>query len=483
MILKRFYDEQLAQASYLIGCSESGTALVVDPLRDVEQYLAAARAARVRITHVTETHIHADFVSGARELAARSNALLLLSAEGGAEWQYGYTQESSVRLLHEGDRFQVGNVIVDVMHAPGHTPEHIIFFITDGAAADRPIGVVTGDFVFVGDVGRPDLLERAARVEGSMVQSARTLFRSLQRFKQQPDYLQIWPGHGAGSACGKGLSAIPHSTVGYERIFNWAFSRDEEEAFVQAVLSGQPAPPRYFAQMKRINRDGPPLLNGFAQPSALDAAGLARVLEEGGVLIDTRRPDQFARRHIAGTLNIPLDGSFSTWAGWLLPYDRPLYLLTDARLPQVSAQVVKTLAVIGLDDVRGQATDAVFDAWSGQGGALATIGQVQSPALAAELANGAVDVLDVRARSEWDAGHLAGARHIPLGELPDRLDELSPDRPLVVHCQSGARSAIAASVLQAHGFGNVRNLVGGFGEWQRKGQAVERSEPALEEVP
>src|SRR5688572_8202968 len=210
MILKRFYDEKLAQASYLLGCSVTGQALVIDPNRDVEPYMKAAAAERVRITHVTETHIHADFVSGTRELATRTGATMLLSAEGGADWQYGFRADKDVQLLHDGDRFSVGNIKIEVRHTPGHTPEHIIFFVTDGAAADKPIGVVTGDFVFVGDVGRPDLLEKAARVKGTMADSARQLFASLQTFKQLPDYLQIWPGHGAGSACGNGLSSMPH---------------------------------------------------------------------------------------------------------------------------------------------------------------------------------------------------------------------------------------------------------------------------------
>jgi hydroxyacylglutathione hydrolase len=257
MILKRFYNEPLAQASYLIGCAATGEALVIDPNRDIDQYLEEARASRLHITHVTETHIHADFVSGARELAARSGARLYLSAEGGDDWQYEFRAEPNVEPVRDGDRFKVGNIIVDVMHTPGHTPEHIIFFITDGAAADEPIGVVTGDFVFVGDVGRPDLLEKAAHVKGSMERGARELFSSLQRFKRQPDYLQIWPGHGAGSACGKGLSAIPHSTVGYERKFNWAFAIESEAEFAAAGLAGQPEPPRYFGEMKRINREGP----------------------------------------------------------------------------------------------------------------------------------------------------------------------------------------------------------------------------------
>src|SRR6185369_6518520 len=285
-ILKRFYDENLAQASYLIGCSVTGNAIVIDPNRDVDQYIEAARDERLRITHVAETHIHADFVSGSRELAARTGATIYLSAEGGTDWQYGFRNDANVQLVHDGDRIKVGNVQIQVAHTPGHTPEHITFFITDGAAADRPIAAVTGDFVFVGDVGRPDLLERAANVKGTMIDGARQLFKSLQAFKQQPDYLQIWPGHGAGSACGKGLSSIPHSTVGYERKFNWAFSMESESEFVDAVLAGQPEPPRYFGEMKRINRAGPRPLGGVPLPPELAPEELEGLLLKKALVID-----------------------------------------------------------------------------------------------------------------------------------------------------------------------------------------------------
>jgi len=263
MFFKRFYDTKLAQASYLIGCQQTGEALVVDPNRDVEQYVTAADAEGLRVTHVTETHIHADFVSGARELAARTGARLLLSDEGDAEWKYAYAAGAKARLLKDGDSFMVGNVRIEALHTPGHTPEHLSFLVTDMPAAAGPWGILTGDFVFVGDVGRPDLLERAAGVGGTMDAAARTLFRSLQRFKLQPDWLQIWPGHGAGSACGKGLSAIPHSTVGYERRFNWAFGVNDEAEFGRMVLAGQPEPPKYFGIMKRLNREGPRLLGGL----------------------------------------------------------------------------------------------------------------------------------------------------------------------------------------------------------------------------
>ncbi|HEY8197968.1 MAG TPA: MBL fold metallo-hydrolase, partial [Gemmatimonadales bacterium] len=223
MLLRRFYDPKLAQASYLVGCTVTGEALVVDPTRDIDPYLQAADAEGFKVAHVTETHIHADFVSGARELAHRTGARLYLSEAGGDNWQYGYAGEADATLLREASRIKVGTVELEVLHVPGHTPEHLTLLVTDSATASEPMGAFTGDFIFVGDVGRPDLLERAARVRGSMQESARQLFRSLQRFRTQPDYLQIWPGHGAGSACGKSLGAVPQTTLGYEKRFNWAF--------------------------------------------------------------------------------------------------------------------------------------------------------------------------------------------------------------------------------------------------------------------
>src|SRR6185503_6824539 len=276
MLLERLYDDHLAQASYLVGAEGGDTAVVIDPNRDVERYLEAAAKARRRITHVTETHIHADFVSGARELARLTRAQLLLSGEGGKDWQYGVASDDAVVLLMDGDRFQVGDVAFEVVHTPGHTPEHVTFLVTDGSSGDRPMGMFTGDFIFVGDVGRPDLLERAASKVGTMESSARALFQSLRRMRAYPDYLQLWPGHGAGSACGKSLGATPSTTLGYEKLFNWAFQVDSEDTFVRMVLEGQPEPPRYFARMKRINREGPPPRGQGLPKDPLDAATIAR---------------------------------------------------------------------------------------------------------------------------------------------------------------------------------------------------------------
>jgi hydroxyacylglutathione hydrolase len=473
MILKRFYDDKLAQASYLVGCGATGEALVVDPNRDAEQYLRVAEAEGVRITHVTETHIHADFVSGSRELAARTGAKLHLSDEGGAEWRYAFAREDRAVLLKDGDTFAVGSVQVEVVHTPGHTPEHLSFLVTDAAAADLPLGILTGDFVFAGDVGRPDLLERAARVRGSMEESARTLFRSLRRFRDYPDYLQLWPGHGAGSACGKGISSLPSSTVGYEKRFNWALSLEDEEELVRAVLAGQPEPPKYFAEMKRINREGPRVLGGFTRPPRLPDDQLVELLDGAALVIDTRPVAEYAAGHVPGTVNIPLNRSFNTWAGWLLPHDRDVHLIADE--PAVD-EAARDLAMIGLDRVAGYLGTGALAAWSARAGrALETIPQITSGELAERLRAGEVAVLDVRGRAEWEAGHLPGVENVPVGHLEDRLEEIPRDRPLVVHCQGGARSAIAASLLRSRGFENVVNLAGGYADWQAAGNPTHRA--------
>ena len=473
MILKHFYDEKLAQASYLLGCAATGEALVVDPNRDVDTYLQAAQAAALRVTHITETHIHADFVSGARELAERTGARLHLSDEGDADWKYAYASEYDTVLLSDGDTFRVGNVRVEVMHTPGHTPEHLSFVITDTAGADRPMGVFTGDFVFVGDVGRPDLLEKAANVAGTMEAGARTLFQSLQRFKAElPDFVQIWPGHGAGSACGKALGAVPQSTLGYERLFNWGLTADDEAAFVAAVLAGQPDPPKYFAQMKRINKEGPRVLGGFPRPARLDSQELPGLIDGRALVVDTRPAPAYARAHVPGTLNVQLNGSFNTWAGWLLPYDRDFYLIVE-RTESVG-EAVRDLAMIGLDRVAGYFTAEVIDAWRAAGRETATVRQMTADELADQIASGDVNVVDVRGAAEWEAGHLPGVPNVPVGYLAERLAELPADRPLVVHCQGGARSAIAASLLQAQGVQSVVNLTGGYQEWVAGGHPVER---------
>ncbi len=470
MFFLRFYDDGLAQASYLVGCEATREAIVVDANRDIAQYVAAAAANRLRITHVTETHIHADYLSGSRELAKSTGAKLLLSAEGGPGWEYTYAKTDGATLLRDGDSVSIGRVRIDALHTPGHTPEHLSFLVTDLAASDRPLGLLSGDFVFGGDVGRPDLLERAANISGTMEASAHTLFRSLQRFRELPDYLQLWPGHGAGSACGKALGAMPQSTVGFEKIANWGLTTTDESAFVREVLAGQPEPPTYFAEMKRLNRDGPPLLGTLPVPDLLDPDLLiARVAQEATV-VDTRSGDQFAAGHVPGTLNIPSGKSFVTWAGWLVPASKPVYLIAGTAAD--ANRLSRELALIGIDHVAGWFDSRALESWRRRGGVLEIVDQTTVAELASNLGAGNVTVVDVRNRSEWEHGHLPGAVHIPLGHLAARFNELDRGKPVVLQCQGGARSAIASSVLLRLGMTNVVNLQGGFAEWAAGGNPV-----------
>lgn len=474
MFFQRFYDDTLAQTSYLIGCAATGEAMVVDPNRNAAQYVRAAEAEGLRITHVTETHIHADFLSGTRELAHLTGAVMYLSDEGGPGWQYTFAKQGGAVLLHDRDHFMVGNIRFDVLHTPGHTPEHMSFVVTDTAGATGPMGIVTGDFVFVGDVGRPDLLEKAAKVAGSADGAARALWRSLAKFRALPDHLQVWPGHGAGSACGKGMSAVPQSTVGYEKLFNWAFGAATEEEFVAQVLADQPEPPKYFAEMKRLNRDGPPILDGLRRPPRLDGARLQELLAAGATVVDARPSEVYTARHVPGTIHIPLGRSFTTWAGWLLSYDKPFYLLVSGDSPAALDETLHDLSLIGLDGAAGWFGSDAIAAWGSAGRAYGSTAMIDPEALARRQDRGDVAVLDVRGQAEWKAGRLSGVENIPLGYLLDQLEDVPVGRPLVLHCQGGVRSVIAASLLEAKGITDVINLTGGFGAWERAGLPVER---------
>jgi hydroxyacylglutathione hydrolase len=472
VLLKRFFHEGLAQASYLVGCQQTGEALIVDANRDIAQYVEAARAAGLRVTHVTETHIHADYVSGSRELATATGATLFLSAEGGQDWQYKFARDDGATFLSDGDIFAVGNVRIEAMHTPGHTPEHLTFLVADTLASTQPIGALTGDFIFVSDVGRPDLLERVAGVEGSMRAGAKLLFESLRRFTERcPDWLQLWPGHGAGSACGKSLGAMPQTTLGYEKLTNWAFQIDREEAFVEAVLEGQPEAPIYFATMKRMNRDGPPPL-GDIRPRRLEPEALGAALERRELVIDLRRADEFSARHVPGTISIPLTRAFAGYAGWVLPYDRDLYLLSGGTDEEAVQHATRELAMIGLDRVVGWFGSDAVGAWTGTGGALVASKRVAPADVAKRLAEGAV-VVDVRSTAEWRSGHVAGSLHVPLGRLVGHMADKPRSQPVLLICETGSRSAIGASLLTAAGFTDVTNVTGGFVDWRREGLPLE----------
>ncbi|HBY94299.1 MAG: MBL fold metallo-hydrolase [Ardenticatenaceae bacterium] len=470
MLLRYFYDKRLAQASYLVGCQSTHEALVVDPARAVDQYIVAAQQEGLRIIGVTETHIHADFVSGSRELAERTGATLYLSDEGDTSWKYQYATERPHILLKDGDEWMIGNIRFQALHTPGHTPEHLSYLVTDTISADQPMGLFSGDFVFVGDVGRPDLLEQAAGLAGSAEPAARQLHRSLQRFRELPDYLQLWPAHGAGSACGKALGAVPSSTVGYEKLFNWALRIADEDEFVRTVLAGQPEPPAYFAVMKRVNKEGPPLLGVLRVPARLRATGLQSVLERGAQVVDTRPAEEYDHGFVSATINIPYDADFLTWMGALVNYEQPLFLIAGAQ--EIEA-IVNDLICIGLDRIEGYFKPEAVSGWAERVGQLSVIPRVETSEIERLLKTGEAAIFDVRGAAEYEAGHIPDVPNLPLPALRRRLNEVPTDRPVVVHCASGARSAIAASVLRAAGVPQTINVVGGFDEWRAAGKPID----------
>ncbi|WP_304458256.1 MBL fold metallo-hydrolase [Alicyclobacillus sendaiensis] len=470
MYLRRFYDEGLAHASYLVGCQETGEACVIDPARDVEPYVRTAKSEGLRIVAALETHIHADFVSGARELAEVAGAAICVSDEGPPEWKSEYVQAYPHRLLKDGDELHFGNVRLVVMHTPGHTPEHVSYLLYDGKASpDVPMALFSGDFVFVGDVGRPDLLERVAGESGSSEALARQMFRSLRKFEALPDHVQVLPAHGAGSACGKALGAVPSSTVGYEKLVNWALQHTDEDAFVRALLAGQPEAPVYFARMKQVNKRGPRPLKELGHPARVELSPeKLRAWRESGIVLDVRPADAFAKRHLAGSLNIPWNKSFVTWAGWLLNADQPIHLLAA---DGVAPDVIRALRSIGIDDVVDFADPAAVERAAPDD--VASYANVSPEEVRGALDTRGVWLLDVRNPDEWEAGHLPQAHHIPLSKLAARIHDVPRDQPVYVYCRTGGRSAIAASVLQAHGVADVRNMVGGYTAWRAKGFPVE----------
>lgn len=459
MFFRSFFDENLAHMSYLVGCQRTGEAIVVDPARNIKPYHDTARKEGLTITAATETHIHADFLSGARQLAKESGATLYLSDEGDESWKYQYLSDVKHELLKDGSVFRVGNVEFRVMHTPGHTPESISFVLTDtGSGSTEPMGIFSGDFVFVGDIGRPDLLEKAAGIAGTAHAGAKQMFQSLKKFKSLPDYLQVWPAHGAGSACGKALGAVPVTTVGYEKRNNWALQVEDEEEFVKMLLSGQPEPPKYFAMMKRLNKEGPDLVKEDDIPIIATGADLGKYAASA-VMIDTRPSADFAKAHYKGSINIPFTKSFPNWAGWFVTYDQNIVLIVS---PQDVADVGNALASIGFDRVVGviEPLAALADLSNTE-----SYGEIDAHELEDRLKDGSHSLIDVRNQAEWDEGSIPGATHIMLGTLPDRLNELPKEKTYIMQCRSGARSAMAVSLLQAAGYKNVLNLKGGYLDW------------------
>lgn len=514
MLFERFEDKGLAQYSYIVGCEGSGEAVVVDPRRDIEVYLEFARLRKMRITHVLETHIHADFASGAVELAAATGAELAVSAYDRGEL---YETQFPHRALKHEESVQIGRVRLQALHTPGHTPEHISFLVFDGArSTTHPMLLLSGDFLFVGSLGRPDLLgEEAKRA------LAVKLYRSVREvLAPLPDGLEIAPGHGAGSMCGAGMSGRATSTLGFERIANpYLRASLTEEAFVDQILSRVPPFPAYYRRMKALNAKGAPVLNGLPGRAPLTVAEFDRAMQAGEVVIDLRDQISFGEGHVPGALGIGAGQNLSTWASWVAPYDTPL-LLVSAREEEVD-EAIRSLIRVGLDDVRGYLPDGIAS-WRAGGHPVAVTRQIAPLELAQRLglvngagagsdsrtdsgtdgANGSrhvgsggngdeavsvpvaasaaatrepgLHVIDVRGLDEWTSGHIAGASHIMAADLAERLDEVPVEGTVALVCGSGYRSTVAASVLERAGRTNAASVTGGMTAWKAAGLPVVR---------
>jgi rhodanese-related sulfurtransferase/glyoxylase-like metal-dependent hydrolase (beta-lactamase superfamily II) len=455
MVLEQYYLGCLAHASYLVADVESGVAAVVDPQRDVDEYVEDARRLGCRIEHVLLTHFHADFVAGHLELRDREGARIYLGARADAEYEF--------TPLADGDAVRFGDVRLEALETPGHSPESISILVFDlERDAERPHAVLTGDTLFIGDVGRPDL---RASLGWSADELGGLLYDSLHaKLLTLPDETLVYPTHGAGSLCGRNLSTDTVSTMGEQRRYNYALQPMSRDEFVRVVTADQPDTPAYFTYDAVLNtRERPTLeesLHEELRPLTLDEA--TSVASDGGQLLDARDPADFAGAHVAGSINVGLGGSYATWAGTLLEHDRPIVVVVEPGREQEAAM---RLGRIGFDNVAGY-LEGGMQALDGRPELMGRVERITAATLAEQRGEAEAPLLvDVRSEHEWREGHIDGSVNLPLGRLPERLSELPRDRPLVVYCSSGYRSSIAASILQARGIDDVADLVGGIGAW------------------
>ncbi|MCH8559702.1 MBL fold metallo-hydrolase [Nesterenkonia sp. LB17] len=456
MLLERIYDEDLAQASYFIGCQSKGEAIVIDARRDNSEYFELAARHGMRITAVAETHIHADYLSGTRELAAAANAEAYVSGEGGDDWQYGF---DATRLTH-GDTIKLGNITIEARHTPGHTPEHLVFLVTDGAFSNDPGYMISGDFVFAGDLGRPDLLDEAAGGVDTRFVGAKQLFTSLkEQFLTLPDHVLVYPGHGSGSACGKALGALPATTVGYERINAWwskHLANDDEQGFIDELLDGQPDAHAYFGRMKRENKEGPAVLGPLSPLEAFTSDQVRSALEEDrAIFVDTRTNDEVKQGTVLAALNIPAGGKFASYGAWAYDPEKEQQPLILLAADQDQAEDMRNhLMRVGIDAVKGYTVS------------IADLPQTQPATITpAELENfEPALLLDVRNKSEHADGHVPGSKQLSAGRVLWNQDQLPASGPIVTYCQSGVRNSVAASALRRQGH-DVRELVGSYAGW------------------
>jgi hydroxyacylglutathione hydrolase len=456
MYFKHFYDKDIAQGAFLVGCQATGEAAVIDAHRDIQMFLDDAAANKLKIVAAFETHIHADYLSGIREIANATGATVYLSDEGDADWKYHY---EGVKI-YDGSEIKIGNITIRAVHTPGHTPEHMSYLITDGGFTSAPGYFLTGDFVFVGDIGRPDLLDEAAGAHDTRFLGSKLMFESLKKnFLNLPDYIQVWPGHGAGSACGKSLGAIASTTIGYERNFSWWGRMVEQGAyqdFESFLLSEQPDAPLYFARMKRMNKAGAPILGPLKALRHFSSAEIAAKVGKEILFIDSRPMDIFRREGVENAYNIPWNSKFLTYASWVIdPEVDKRGIVLFAASAQEADQMRRMLIRVGIDQTIGFVTE------------VDGLKKAQVKLVGPETLNDMKDayILDIRALTEYNDGHIPGAHQLHGGRVMWNLDKLPKDRPLVTHCKAGPRNTVVSSALRSAGFDNVIELNGGYDAW------------------
>lgn len=467
MIVQQIIDPKLAHHAYLLGCQQTGMAILIDPQRDIERYISAATQAGLTIVAAADTHIHADYLSGLRQFAELPGVTILASDEGGADWRYEWLINSSYtyRLLKHDDYITIGSIRLDVCHTPGHTPEHLTYLVTDLARnPEQPVGLISGDFVFAGDVGRPDLLEKAAKQKDTMVQSAKELFDSLQVFKQLSPSLILWPGHGAGSACGKSLGAMPVSTIGYELQANPSIkAATEPDHFVNYIVNGQPEPPDYFARMKKENRQGPALLTR-PKPRALSFDEVEALLSRPKhVFVDTRPWEQYQAGHLPGSLFIPLNRAFTGTVGSYVEPDQQICLIIE---PTQIEEAITDCIRIGLDNVVSYITPDQLNEFFARIKPSVSAAEIDVHTLLDRIDRPEMLLLDVRKGTELiDTGHIEGAFNIAHLQLLSRHRELPRDKHIHVVCQHGERSRLAYGFLERLGY-SITYVDGGMAAWK-----------------
>jgi hydroxyacylglutathione hydrolase len=449
MTVDRIYTGGLAQVAYLVADEAAGVAAVIDPRRDIETYREWAAERDLRIETILETHVHADFVSGARELAAATGATIFTSRRGEQEFPH--------HPLDDGDEVAVGRLRLRAFWTPGHTPEHLGYLLIDPDQRPDPIALFSGDVLFVGEIGRPDLLgpEQTQRLVEQLYETV------VNHLSQLPDDVIVYPGHTAGSPCGKKIGDAPQTTIGQEKRFNYAFQARSKDRFVQTVMEGMPTPPAYYPTMKRVNKVGPTLLRDLPAGKPLSATDVAARQAAGALLIDARPVDRFARGHIPGAVSVGLGPSFAIWAGWLTPYDREVVLVLDEDEQFEDART--ELRRIGIDAVAGYLAGGMI-AWQAAGKPIESMETIPAEDLASRLS--AYTVLDVRDRTEWQAGRLPGAINAPAGDLAQGADApVNGSGKVAVICGTGFRSALAASLLQQRGNHDIVQVDGGMNAW------------------